>query len=187
MSELRRREGRPGGPFSDEAGNPTPPTPPEPPKNQAGGEVVVCCNLPMGFELQVFAETEQWAAGPFGGRMEKIWRPTGQSFRVRGNAVDIEKVAAGNAELPEVINGYAVTRGIPKDFWDAWLQQNHAMPYVVNHCVWAELDDGRARSRAKDLGKQLSGLERIDRNNPSAKSRELQGAFTIREMTKEDT
>src|ERR1700757_2645197 len=120
MSELRRREGRPGGPtFSDEAGNPTPPTPPEPPKNQSGGEVVVAWNLPMGFLLQVFIETEQWAAGPFGGRMEKIWRPGPQEYRIRGNGVDIARVAAGQAELPEIVNNYAFTRGIPRDFWEA--------------------------------------------------------------------
>jgi hypothetical protein len=179
MSEPQRRA-----PFTDETGNPTPPTPPAPPKNQAGGEVVVCTNLPMGLMLQVFAETEQWAAGPFGGKMEKIWRPKPQSFRVKGNAVDISRVAAGTAELPEIVNNYALTRGVPRDFWEAWLAQNHDMPYIVNNCIFAERDDASARAHARDLGKQSSGLERIDRSNPSAKSRELQGRISIQEMNR---
>lgn len=186
MSELRR-EGRPNRPvFTDDTGNPTPPAPPTPPQNHAGGEVVVACNLPMGLMLQVFKETEQWAAGPFGGKMEKIWRPTEKSYRVRGNAVDLERVAAGTMELPEIVNGYAFTHGVSRDFWQAWLAQNDEMPYVTNYCIFAETDAAKARSHARDLGKRTHGLERIDRNNPSAKSRELQGAFSIREMTRDE-
>jgi hypothetical protein len=172
--------------FTAEDGRPTPPERPAPPKNHAGGEVVVATNLPMGMVLQIFDIKEQWVAAPTGGHMEKVGRARPQSYRARGNAVDMARVMEGTFDMPTIVNNYALTPGIPKDFWDEWLAQNLEQAYVVNHCIFAEVDEARVRARARARGKEnKSGLERIDRNDPSAKSRELQGSILIREMARD--
>lgn len=133
--------------------------------------VTVACKVANGIVLHIDDMVERTEAAPSGSRTFKIAQARPQTYTLKGPAVDIRQLQAGNGIDKLIVGGYALTPGIPKDFWDAWYEQNSREPFVhpliANHQVFAMPNESRARSRATELAAVRSGLEPIDRNNPS--------------------
>jgi hypothetical protein len=58
------------------------------------------------------------------------------------NGLVLRLSAAGRRTGPRYVvkgseGGYALTEGIPKDFWERWLRQNKDAPCVVKKLVFA--------------------------------------------------
>lgn len=64
----------------------------------------------------------------------------------------------------ELSFGYAVTRDIPKAFFDEWLEQNKEAEYVVNGMIFAHADANSTKAQAREMEEERSGLERLDPN-----------------------
>jgi len=171
MSELRKREDAPS------SNPPTPQSRVQRPPRGDGDTVTVACNLPNGLILELFEMREEWEGAPNGGRMVPRSRPKEGAgrFVLKGNAINIEAVLKGQADL-STVNGYALTTGVPKEFWEEWLSQNADQPYVKNHCVFAYgTSEAGTRDKAKEMKGQLSGFEPINPADPASKSPELRG------------
>jgi hypothetical protein len=90
------------------------------------GTVTVLCKLPMGLHLRLHAweETNELVMGG-GTRKGKVARPTGHEVILNGTSARHGQArldAAGNFVL--MVDGYAATPNVDKDFWDKWLDQN---------------------------------------------------------------
>jgi len=180
MSEQRRREDQtPRQHAAEQLVGQGPTTTPTNPA-RSGETVCVATNLPNGMILRIHKMVDVTEATPNGSHTIKQARPVGEAVVIHGAAVDIDRMRRG--EVPEfmIANGFALTPGVPADFWDAWLEQHKNAPYVVNKCIFAMSSESRARDKIKsEMKGTLSGLEPIDPENPSSKSPELRGLATL--------
>lgn len=121
--------------------------------------MTVACNLPHGVTLNVheFVDAHEPVLGG-GMRDYKIAREVpGKRFEVFGNAVPF-----GGHPRTRIVAGFALTKGVPKDIWDAWLEQHRTLPMVKNGLIFAYGNTEDAADHAKGGGKILSGLEPIN-------------------------
>jgi hypothetical protein len=106
--------------------------------NRSRATVIVACKLAVArFELQLCREAtirEQTQAGP---RDIKQFFKTGKTWIVRGTAYPEGTPPKGYIKRPEEVQGYVLTRGIPKDFWDAWVEQYGESEMVKNGLIYA--------------------------------------------------
>jgi hypothetical protein len=58
--------------------------------------------------------------------------------------------------------GYAITRGIPKSFWDEWLVQNADNSVVQSHLLFAHASAGDGFAHAAEGESVSSGLDPLD-------------------------
>lgn len=126
---------------------------------KSGAKVIVACKLPNGLELHLDKEIEEYEQSPSGPRLIKIWRrdPEAPVVRVHGNRPQWGK------QLPcELAGGYALTPGVDKDFWEAWLKQNHKQDYVVNRLIFAMPSIDAAKGEAREHKTVLSGFEPLN-------------------------
>lgn len=86
----------------------------------------------------------------------------GPEYKLNGFAVDLGKLTAGN--LPEhlIIGGYGLTPGVPRDFWEKWLEDNRDSALVKNHLIFAQPNEASARDAARERAGLRSGLEPMD-------------------------
>lgn len=130
-----------------------------------GTEVVtVACKLPHGLICRLHRKSERPVEVLGGGiRMVVEWEATGDEFTINGNAHPYN-------EAPKVplSHGFALTHGVRKDFWDAWLEQNKRHPAVLNGLIFAHERESKTIDEAREKTKQRTGLERIDPNNMPA-------------------
>jgi len=123
--------------------------------------VTVGCKLPAGFWLRVFEpqQVDEFVIG--GGRKKsKVYNEFGRRFLLNGFAHPQTK-----APDHKIIAGFALTPGIPRDFWELWLEQNQESMLVKNGLIFAHTSEANTAAEAKDKGATLkSGLERLDPN-----------------------
>jgi hypothetical protein len=122
--------------------------------------VTVACKLPNGLILQL----EEWVdvpqPGPGGTRMVKESRRIGAKYTVRGNRLPFGVVP--DFQMTSNNNGYALTPGIPKEFWDQWLDAHKDMDIVVNKLIFACPTTTDVRAIARENEGRRSGLEPLD-------------------------
>lgn len=132
--------------------------------------VVVACKIPNGLALQLqrpFEKFEDTRDGPQKRSYNVFY---GKRYLVRGPAYPVGTLPKGFAQYkptPNIEGGYALTRGIPKDFWEQWLKQNEQADYVIppdgaeHGMIFAydDLDDVAAAAREQE--ELRSGLEPI--------------------------
>jgi hypothetical protein len=144
-----------------------PPTAPKP-SREDDETVVIGCKLPNGLTLRVYEAFEDFEQVQGGGtRPIKRFEPTGEMVYIKGNALDIAKLQ--NQELPDyqIMNGYALTTGVSRRFWDLWVEQHKDFPALKAGLLFAQPSENRARDDAKGRGNIRSGLEPIDPADPS--------------------
>jgi hypothetical protein len=136
--------------------------------------VTVACKLPNGLILQLHAKHSEMVP-IFGGgyKEETIWRRTEEIFVLNGCAVAVDQLLQGNMPDHYTYSGYALTPGVPKKFWEEWLEQNKTTDLIRNKIVFAAGSEREVRAEASEYKDVRSGLEPIDPTNPSAKSAEL--------------
>lgn len=152
-------------PANGEKQRPDVPVKPEPDARQttrsATGMVVVGCKIPNGviLQLSVFEQNAEPVMGG-GHRDVKIGRKVGQTYTVRGPNVKF-------GEIPRFLmaGGYALTSGIPEDFWNTWLEQNKDAEMVKRELIVAykSMDDVEAHCSNNETLK--TGLEPMDPQN----------------------
>ena len=141
--------------------------PTEPSKPATGtATVTVACKVPNGMILQLSEMVESFE-NLFGGgqRRIEVSVPVGPRVVVRGSAIDKAKLISGEIDYMRA-GGYALTPGVPKDFWDAWVEQHKYADYVVNKQIMAYGSEQGALSMARDHAAVRSGFEPIDPANP---------------------
>lgn len=129
-------------------------------EKNGGGTVTVACKFPPGIVLQLCRKVsymEQSLTGPIEReRFDKV----GQKYYVRGNAEVNGQVPKGY-KRPDIEGGYALTRGIPADFWREWLRQNSDFPMVTNKLIFATTDYADTVAKAIERAGLKSGFEPI--------------------------
>lgn len=128
------------------------------------GTVYVGCRLPHGLVLQL-TEPHEGYENVMGGGSRKfmIHRRTGESIKLHGIVV-----APGQTPKWPIVNGAAITK-VPADFWEKWLEQNKSLDVVKNRLVFAQATMDSARSEARELRKERTGMEPI---NPDKKAKD---------------
>lgn len=142
--------------------NPNGDAPPAPSKQAMKAETgtdTVCVALkhPTGVVIEAFRQEKGQEPVLGGGFREvKVWRPTGKQYPVNGN-----RFPFGTVPSYKIENGYALTEGVPKDVWKAWLEQHQDHPCVEQRLIAAFDSEAQALAfaRTKDNAVLRSGME----------------------------
>lgn len=134
---------------------------------ESSDTVMVACKLPNGLEIydevQVDAQEQMFGGGT---KTVKVWRRSGETYILNGNAVDIAKLGT-TGEVPHlIIGGFGITSGIPRDFWERWLERHKRDELVTKGYVKAMGSEIDIRRYARENAKLRSGLEPLDPENP---------------------
>ncbi len=127
--------------------------------------VTIACKLPNGMLLQLFDIREVTETGPGGYRhTHKLATPRREEqYVVRGTG---EFRGFDSKKAHDLVAGYALTHGIPKKFWDAWVKQTgQYLDAVTNRFIFAYAKPADAAAAAKDVGSdrtQRTGFEPLD-------------------------
>lgn len=122
--------------------------------------VVVGCKLPHGLHLDLFEKRTINEVTMGGSKAVEQYFQTGQRVTLNGTAS-----LPGQGPRAAMRNGFAITRGVPKDFWDRWYAHNKTLPAVVNGLIVAEDSVSRVADAAKERKNEKTGQERIDPKN----------------------
>ena len=127
--------------------------------------VTVACKVPMGLQLQLQKDMEKWD-DERGGPVKRTYKvKTGKIYYVAGPAYPQGGKPKNFPREPMVEGGYALTPGIPAEFWEEWLHQNRLAPYVqatdgAEHgMIFAYGSKADTVAAAREQEKQMSGLE----------------------------
>ncbi len=129
--------------------------------------VTVLCKIPMGLRLQLQREVTVTEQSQSGARQVKQWTKDGPVHIARGPSRPQQPPPGYRP--PILVGGYALTRGIPADFWAQWLEQNKQADYVVSKQIIAMASIEGARDAARDHHQVRSGLEPLvpdDKKDP---------------------
>lgn len=122
--------------------------------------VTVASKFPMDFTLRLHDFIKRYEPVMGGGTREvKIAerRRGAKDFIVQGNSW-----AQNKGAHQQIHSGYAITHGIPKAFWDEWLDQNKDADYVLNGMLFAHAETASTMAEAREKEGEKSGLERLD-------------------------
>lgn len=136
--------------------------------------VVVGCKVPVGLALQLFRKTQVPEPVQGGGvRITDRYDRFGEVIEVRGPAYPEGPAPKGYPRRPVIIGGYAITRDVPANFWDEWLEQNKDTELVKSRQIiaWASADDVKAE--AQENRTRTSGLEPLNQDGDPRMSRPL--------------
>jgi hypothetical protein len=134
------------------------------PLSPSARTVTVACKIPTGLALQLQTEEPRIVDTPKGPEKIMFWVKRGKVWYVHGPSYPVNP-PPGYPKPPLMVGGYALTSGIPADFWEQWLKQNELADYVVppegaeHGMVFAYATLDSAVSAASEQEKLLSGLE----------------------------
>lgn len=131
-----------------------------PASKKSAATVTVACKIPGGLELQLCRQ-EGYSEDQKDGRVvaRTRWVKHGQVYVVRGPAYPNGPVPRGMPRPPTLAGGYALTPGIPLDFWNEWVEQNKDSQFVVGGMIRAEERRADMVSVAREHRAERSGLE----------------------------
>jgi hypothetical protein len=126
--------------------------------------VIVGCKLPNGLILRIFqwlTQREPILGGGF--REFTISKPNDEAgeYKLNGTAFPY-----GTVPNYLIVHGYALTSGIPEDFWKTWVEQNKQSDLVKRELIIAHRTTDSIKDHARDNRKLKTGLEPIDPDNP---------------------
>lgn len=131
----------------------------------AGEKTIIACKIAVAwFELELCEKEEVYENTQTGPRQITQWKRTGKIFRVHGTAYPTGTVPEGFGPRPEMVNGYAITRNCPRDFWANWSEQHKLAPYVQSSMILADTSMDAIRARTAEHKNQMSGLEPVQRS-----------------------
>jgi hypothetical protein len=122
--------------------------------------VTVASKFPMDFILKLHDFKTKYEPVMGGGSREyKIAEPRmgAKTFIIQGNSFPQNKGAH-----QQIVAGYAITRDIPKAFWEEWLEQNKGAEFLVNGMIFAHSEAASTIAQSKEMEAEKSGLERMD-------------------------
>ena len=134
--------------------------------------VTVACNLPNGLILQLYTTEENISFLPNGREIKEMLSTPDFSlgrWALNGMA-DFATMAQAGRDIPDyrIIKGttpntgYALTSGIPREFWDEWLKRNSKSPLVTGNHVYAMDTEDAAVGIARDFKNEKSGFQGLN-------------------------
>lgn len=126
---------------------------------RSNNEVTVFCRLPHGLELSVFdtKEVNHRAA------LSAAKTPDFSLFRgVRTHVINGARRDARYHPKDNVLLGMAGRTSVPKDFWDAWVEQNKDSDFIKKNLIFAEATERDGAARQAEMATERMGLEGID-------------------------
>jgi len=132
----------------------------KPTQSVSGSTVTVASKLPMSMILALHTRVTKHEAIVGGGSREfDIYekRFGAPEFTIFGNSHP-----QNQGPKAQIVGGYALTPGIPKDFWDEWCLQNNGHVALTNKMLFAHTEMASVTSQATDMQNERSGLERIN-------------------------
>lgn len=132
-------------------------------ESTGGATVVVASKMPFDFVLRLYDFKTKHEPVMGGGAREVKYaeqRRSTPSFVVNGNSF-----AQNQGPKQQITCGFAITHGIPKAFWDEWLEINKDADYVANGMIFAHSENASTMAEAKEKEANKSGLERLDPKN----------------------
>lgn len=124
--------------------------------------VTVACKLPQGHRARLFAKHEIQSTTP-AGVIQTVtqFQPTGEEFVFRGPQ-------HAQNEGPRVVTagGFALTFGVPADFWDSWYAQHKDHDLVKSGLIFSQGRKADTIDAAKERKDLRTGLERVDPSKP---------------------
>ena len=129
-------------------------------RNGNGETVTIASKMQLGLILRIYKVVDGVEHGPNGGKVvSKISVPIpGQEFVVQGCALG----RAADFRMKELVGGFVLTPGCPKELWDRWMEQTgRHMDCVKNELIFAYRKPDDAKAHAKSNKDELSGLEPI--------------------------
>ncbi|WCS27243.1 hypothetical protein LOK46_10620 [Methylobacterium sp. NMS14P] len=142
--------------------------------------VTVASKLPHGLVLQlqelfkVGQRTDIDAAGKPVQRDMVIHKHVGPQYVLKGVAPVHARIEAGDGT--RMAAGFALTPGIPSDFWAKWKAQNADSDVLTKGIVFAH-EGGDTTGQARDHVGERSGFEPVDpKNLPNEFKRTIQPA-----------
>ena len=128
---------------------------------KAGETVVVASKLPFPLELQICDSREERRQDRATTWTETVFYKTGPIVVLNSNQVPRGPAPEGVTypDPPQIVAGAALTFGVPKDFWDKWLDQNKSTDMVRNGLVFAQVKRDNAVAQARDHKDKFSGLD----------------------------
>lgn len=111
-----------------------------------GDTVVIACKFPAGVRLQLYKDGEvpSGLRGEAGQKLVPGKLPVGPPVVVHGPRYHI-----GGSPHCEIIGGWALTRGVRRDFWMQWVQDNSKLQLVTEGLIRAfdTIEDARIECR----------------------------------------
>lgn len=123
--------------------------------------VTVACKFPNGLLLHVDEKATVSQQTPTGPISITEYRNTGRNVFVRGPAEPNGQIPKGY-KRPVVEGGYALTRGVSADFWEAWLDQHRDDDLVKNKIIFAHPEPDYLADMANEHAEFKSGFEPLD-------------------------
>jgi hypothetical protein len=123
--------------------------------------VTVASKLQLGLQLQLqapYTVTEEVFGG--GVRDKTRYHKTGKTVVIAGCALD-----RGGPSDKHLVGGFALTPGVDKEFWDAWLEQHRDFPPVKNGEIFAYERLATVTGEAKEKASLKTGGEPLDPDN----------------------
>lgn len=130
------------------------------PRATGTGTVTVACKVPHGLVLRLQMKTKVNEPVMGGGTREVeiyVPRPDVKTYTVNGPVTE-----QGKASKALVVDGFALTTGVPADFWQEWLSQNRELGAVVNGLIFAHEKKDSVDDMAAERKAQRTGLEPMD-------------------------
>lgn len=131
------------------------------PPSRSGETVIVASKLPNRHTLvlcEKYIAKEPVLGG--GVRDVEMWRPNpNRTVILNGTGV------VPNTERTwQMTHGYALTPGVPADFWAEWLKQNRGCDLLTEGIIFAHTKTADVQAAARDARKIKTGLEPINPN-----------------------
>lgn len=122
--------------------------------------VTVACKVPNGLIMRVFEMIDTVEPSPMGARNIKKAQQVGKDIRIKGATTPTPNTMNYN----QLMHGYGITQGVPKDVWDKWVKDNADSAIVQNKLIFAFEDPNQTFARAAKQRKEglKSGLEPLD-------------------------
>ena len=131
--------------------------------SSAGAKVIVALKLGVtGIQIQLCEMVKKFEQNMQGGRDVTEANRVGNVVIIRGTAYPRGTPPEGFPSAPEIVAGYALTRGIDRDFWAKWWEQNQKNPLVMNEFIFADESEDRVRKMALERAALSSGLDPIN-------------------------
>lgn len=123
----------------------------------ASDTVTVACKAPNGVLLRLF-EMKPHVEPVLGGGTREVVQAVqvGPVIKINGYAAEAGKMPASGAE---VLLGYALTPGVPADFFDQWLKQNEQHDLVLNGLIFAHTQTASVKSQIRENEARWDGLQ----------------------------
>jgi hypothetical protein len=142
--------------------------------------VTIGCKVPNGIVLKLYdmVTVETTVNGVVIKEKQALLREGEQEYTLNGFSIDLGKMAGGIPPEHQIIGGFGLTTGIPRDFAEEWFKQNAQAMIVRNGLIFMEGTENRARGHAKEFASLQSGLQPVDQNDPSTRAGLRKGTIT---------